>query len=70
MMNFYNLYEFMNMLSYYAERGGKDNFSVEGVGRFIRCLYFSFPCNMRQKAQAEKCRIYGTGGKLKCEKGS
>lgn len=64
MMNFYNLYEFMNMMSYYMERGGKDNYSVEGVGRLVRALHFSFPCTMRQKIQAEKCRIYGTGGNL------
>lgn len=62
MMNFYNLYEFMNMVSYYAEKGGKDNYSVEGVGHLIRGLKFIFPCNMKQRAEAEKCRIFGTGG--------
>lgn len=50
------------MVSYYAEEGGKDNYSVAGVGHLIRGLKFIFPCNMRQKAEADKIRIFGTGG--------
>jgi len=63
MMNFYNMYEFMNMLSYYMERGEADRSCGPGIGKYIKHLYFAFPCSMRQKIQAEKCRIYGTGGK-------
>lgn len=62
MMNFYNLYQFMNMLSYYVEEGEKNKYLGEGIGQMIKGLKFVFPCAMRQKAEAENIRIFGTGG--------
>ncbi|KAK7872795.1 hypothetical protein R5R35_011919 [Gryllus longicercus] len=59
MMNFYNLYEFMNMLSFFAERRDTERLIV---GPKIRALKFTFPCNMAD--QEEHARIYGTGGRL------
>lgn len=61
MMNFYNLYEFMNMVSFFAERQ-----SVTGVaiGPNIRSLRYTFPCNMAVRDEAEAARTYGTGGIL------
>ncbi|XP_020291858.1 uncharacterized protein LOC109858731 isoform X2 [Pseudomyrmex gracilis] len=64
MMNFYNLYEFMNMISWYAERQGSDNTSVPGVGNYIRRLKFTFPCNMANRDDPDRIRVFGTGGKL------
>ncbi|KYN03885.1 hypothetical protein ALC62_05186 [Cyphomyrmex costatus] len=64
MLNFYNLYEFMNMISWYAERQGSDNTSVAGVGTYIRRLKFTFPCNMANRDDPDQIRVFGTGGKL------
>ncbi|XP_012270779.1 uncharacterized protein LOC105694559 [Orussus abietinus] len=64
MLNFYNLYEFMNMVSWYTERQGSDNRSVAGVGTYIRRLKFTFPCNMENRDAPDRIRVFGTGGKL------
>ncbi|XP_017877267.1 uncharacterized protein LOC108623339 isoform X2 [Ceratina calcarata] len=64
MLNFYNLYEFMNMISWYAERQGSDNTSVAGVGTYMRRLKYTFPCNMANRDDADNIRLFGTGGKL------
>ncbi|XP_043283520.1 uncharacterized protein [Venturia canescens] len=64
MLNFYNLYEFMNMVSWYTEKQGCDNLSVAGVGTHIRHLKFTFPCNMANRDDPERVRLFGTGGKL------
>ncbi|XP_054272004.1 uncharacterized protein LOC128992449 [Macrosteles quadrilineatus] len=66
MINFYNLYEFMNMLSYYAEHQGRDRRTVKGVGSLIHTLKYTFPCNMnpREEDHQRNRRLYGTGGKL------
>ncbi|XP_012257967.2 uncharacterized protein LOC105687145 isoform X2 [Athalia rosae] len=64
MLNFYNLFEFMNMISWYAEKQGSDNTSVAGVGTLIRRLKFTFPCNMANRDDPEGVRVFGTGGKL------
>lgn len=64
MLNFYNLYEFMNMISWYAENQGSDNTSVAGVGTYIRRLKFTFPCNMANRDDPDRIRLFGTGGKL------
>ncbi|XP_066597137.1 uncharacterized protein [Prorops nasuta] len=64
MFNFYNLYEFMNMISWYTEKQGSDNTSVAGVGTFIRRLKFTFPCNMANRDDPDRLRLFGTGGKL------
>ncbi|XP_003426992.1 uncharacterized protein LOC100679131 [Nasonia vitripennis] len=64
MMNFYNLYEFMNMISWYSERQGSDNTSVVGVGTNVRRLKFTFPCNMANRDNPDAMRLFGTGGKL------
>ncbi|CAG9819405.1 unnamed protein product [Phaedon cochleariae] len=64
MLNFYNLYEFMNMISWYTEqRERKENVEL-GVGSNIKFLKFTFPCNMTARADAERIRLFGTGGKL------
>ncbi|GFG34363.1 hypothetical protein Cfor_08971 [Coptotermes formosanus] len=60
MMNFFNLYEFMNMLSYFIERPQGD---LE-IGTHIRMLRFIFPCNMAARDESERERIFGTGGRL------
>lgn len=65
-MNFYNLYEFMNMLSFYATENSKsvhENFNI-----LIKGLKFVFPCTMRQKAELANLRIFGTGGKTLVKK--
>ncbi|XP_033223909.1 uncharacterized protein LOC117177374 isoform X2 [Belonocnema kinseyi] len=64
MLNFYNLYEFMNMLSWYTEQQGSDNTSVAGVGTHIRRLKFTFICNMANRDNPDRTRLFGTGGKL------
>lgn len=64
MLNFYNLFEFMNMISWYAERQGSDYTSVPGVGTLIRRLKFTFPCNMANREDHDSIRVFGTGGKL------
>lgn len=52
--NFYNLYEFMNMISFYAEHG-------YGVGSRISTLQYTFPCNMAT-SRVDESVLYGTGG--------
>lgn len=63
MLNFYNLFEFMNMMSFFTEQQGLDNTTVKGVGSKVKTLRFTFPCNMAADDR-ERCRLYGTGGKL------
>ncbi|CAH0394318.1 unnamed protein product [Bemisia tabaci] len=61
--NFYNLYEFMNMISFYAEqeRSGSKEFS-RGIGSNVETLSYIFPCNQAYRNQPME--LYGTGGKL------
>lgn len=54
--NFYNLYEFMNMISFYAEHG-------RGIGSRISTLHYTFPCNM-STSRIDESVLYGTGGLL------
>lgn len=63
MLNFYNLYEFMNMISWYTEQTHKDIVAA-GVGTYIKSLKFTFPCNMSNRDETERVRLFGTGGKL------
>ncbi|CAH0555831.1 unnamed protein product [Brassicogethes aeneus] len=64
MLNFYNLYEFMNMISWYTEQDQeKENVQI-GVGSNIESLKFTFPCNMTTRDDTERIRLFGTGGKL------
>ena len=63
MMNFYNLYEFMNMISWYSERHAADR-SLVGIGTNVRKLKFTFPCNMANRDNPETMKLFGTGGKL------
>jgi F-box protein 39 len=64
MMNFYNLYEFMNMISWYSERQESNNSSVINIGTNIRRLKFTFPCNMASEDNPDAIKLFGTGGKL------
>ncbi|XP_011307489.1 uncharacterized protein [Fopius arisanus] len=64
MYNFYNLYEFMNMISWYIENQSSNDPVVCGVGTQIRHLKFTFPCNMANSSDPEQIKIFGTGGKL------
>lgn len=65
MLNFYNLYEFMNMISWCAEQSLIHNDRKElAVGRNIHTLKFTFPCNMTSRDDTERIRLFGTGGKL------
>ncbi|KAL7292490.1 hypothetical protein TKK_0014065 [Trichogramma kaykai] len=64
MMNFYNLYEFMNMFSWYAEKQGTDYTTVPGIGKLVRRLKFTFPCNMANREDPDSIKLFGTGGKL------
>ncbi|KAJ8974662.1 hypothetical protein NQ317_011979, partial [Molorchus minor] len=51
MLNFYNLYEFMNILSWYTEqRKRKENVEL-GIGNNIAYLKFTFPCNMTSRGE-------------------
>lgn len=64
--NFYNLYEFMNMISFYAEQattagGGNHQLNRRPIGSNISTLHYTFPCNMSTN---NRMRVYGTGGKL------
>ncbi|XP_066992680.1 uncharacterized protein [Anabrus simplex] len=59
MLNFYNLYEFIKMLSYFAESHDHEKLVI---GPKIRSLKFTFPCHMA--AQEEQAQVYGTGGRL------
>lgn len=61
MLNFYNLYEFMNMLSWYIEQTES---TEQGVGSKIKTLKFTFPCNMANTEESEMTKLFGTGGKL------
>lgn len=63
MLNFYNLYEFMNMISWYVEQSARINFEMRGVGCNIQALKFTFPCNMNARDESERIRLFGTGGK-------
>jgi hypothetical protein len=58
--NFYNLYEFMNMISFYAEQPEHSRCTVKDVGAQISVLRYTFPCNMSSKNEP---KLYGTGGK-------
>ncbi|XP_034951229.1 uncharacterized protein [Chelonus insularis] len=63
--NFYNLYEFMTMISWYSEQSNIDDSSeIGGIGTQIRHLKFIFPCNMANKNDPEQIKVFGTGGKL------
>ncbi|XP_053595354.1 uncharacterized protein LOC103577916 [Microplitis demolitor] len=64
MYNFYNLYEFMNMISWFSERQITNDPAVLGVGTNIRHLKFTFPCNMANRDDPEQIKVFGTGGKL------
>ncbi|KAK9732308.1 F-box-like [Popillia japonica] len=68
MMNFYNLYEFMNMISWYIEQTRIKKIQqadISGVGCKIRTLKFTFPCDMSSGDEdAERARLFGTGGRL------
>ncbi|KAK5644515.1 hypothetical protein RI129_005815 [Pyrocoelia pectoralis] len=63
MLNFYNLYEFMNMISWYTEQKSRE-IAKSGVGSNIRSIKFTFPCNMSNRDETERIRLFGTGGKL------
>jgi len=63
MLNFYNLYEFMNIMSYYIEQDNNSNAAVKGVGRKVTTLKYSFACNMASYDKRDRNRLYGTGGK-------
>ncbi|XP_057653336.1 uncharacterized protein LOC130892106 isoform X2 [Diorhabda carinulata] len=65
MLNFYNLYEFMNMISWYTEqREQKENVEL-GVGSNIKFFKFTFPCDMTlEEDDSERNRLFGTGGKI------
>lgn len=65
MLNFYNLYEFMNMISWCTEQALSNNTNPEfGAGKNIHTLKFTFPCNMTNRDDTERIRLFGTGGKL------
>ena len=70
MTNFYNMYEFMNMISFYAEQEWLcqlkgETCVVPGIGGLVHTLKYTFPCNMSNRQEAERARLYGTGGILK-----
>ncbi|CAL1278165.1 unnamed protein product [Larinioides sclopetarius] len=56
MENFYNLYEFMTILSYYGE-------NFESLNR-IRTFEFTFGCELDPEVSQGREKVYGTGGKL------
>lgn len=65
MFNFHNLYEFMNMLSWFSENSKTIAENVKmGVGDKIKYLKFTFPCNMTARDDTERIKLFGTGGKL------
>ncbi|XP_022207835.2 uncharacterized protein LOC111064417 isoform X1 [Nilaparvata lugens] len=66
MTNFYNLYEFMNMISFYVERQAEDDSWTQscGIAANIHTLHYTFPCSMQARDESERERLYGTGGKL------
>ena len=67
MFNFTNLYDFMNILSWYTEQEVQKANVVLGIGSNIQSLKFTFPCNMttdNDDEDDEKVKLFGTGGKL------
>lgn len=64
MLNFYNLYEFMNMLSWYSEQARGTELECGSVGGKIKTLKFTFPCNMANNDDSERVKLFGTGGRL------
>ncbi|GAB6022305.1 hypothetical protein CHUAL_006425 [Chamberlinius hualienensis] len=57
--NFFNLYEFMTMLSYFAE------FFDDNPFRFVHTLEFTFACHVIQRGNTvTKEDVVGTGGRL------
>ncbi|KAL3269333.1 hypothetical protein HHI36_008405 [Cryptolaemus montrouzieri] len=65
MLNFFNLYEFMNMVSWFSENSDKKAENIQkGIGSKIKSLKFTFPCNMTSRDDTERIRLFGTGGKL------
>ncbi|XP_076266889.1 uncharacterized protein LOC143200313 isoform X1 [Rhynchophorus ferrugineus] len=64
MLSFSNLYDFMNILSWYMEQQVQKENVVLGIGSNIRHLKFTFPCNMTTEEEEERISLFGTGGKL------
>lgn len=64
MLNFSNLYEFMNIMSWFIEQHSEKDPMEKGVGSNILYLKFTFPCNMTTREDDESVRLFGTGGKL------
>lgn len=64
MLNFFNLYEFMNMVSWCEEQSIENDKPELAVARNIHTLKFTFPCNMTNRDDTERIRLFGTGGKL------
>ncbi|KAF6206843.1 hypothetical protein GE061_018079 [Apolygus lucorum] len=65
--NFYNMYEFMNMISFYAEQHDSDKCVVKGISRNIKTLKYIFPCKFLSGEEEDSPKdlpLYGTGGKL------
>lgn len=65
--NFQQLYQFMSMMSWYAERHLGCDFSSDidnAVGTNVRCLKFKFPCNMASDNKRGEIKIFGTGGEI------
>ncbi|XP_044754367.1 uncharacterized protein LOC123313515 [Coccinella septempunctata] len=61
MMNFFNLYEFINMVSWYLENSENKAENIKkGIGSNIRSLKYTFPCNMISR---DETKSFGTGGK-------
>lgn len=60
-MNFFNLYEFINIVSWYLENSDhKAENTQKGIGSNIKSLKYTFPCNIMSRDETESC---GTGGK-------
>lgn len=53
----------MNMISWYIEQTNNE-IAESGVGVNIKSLKFTFPCNMSNREESERIRLFGTGGKL------
>ena len=58
MENFFNLYEFMKILSYFAE------FYDENPLQRIHTLDFTFSCHQVLEREGNQELVFGTGGKL------
>ncbi|GIX88125.1 f-box domain-containing protein [Caerostris extrusa] len=56
MENFYNLYEFMTILSYFCE-------NFESL-HMIRTFDFTFGCELSPEVAQDRNKVFGTGGKL------